>query len=239
MTGKEKTILAVDKDDAKHERETAQWMEYGVNTLRVDTMSEAINTLIHRDDFLFIAINEDTIPDFAAQLGIMRDVTILSIFVLTSNYSIEKKIKAMDCGADVYDHFNAYIKNDVICVLAYLKAQKRKLKRLPKRMSVLTGGNMILSPLRRNVFIKDVKVPLNKKEFDVLQCLMTGNGSVVTHAQILRKVWGDKSKLKSKVVLWKTIDRLRRKLYEISPSDEYIELERDVGYKFRHSNRYI
>jgi len=237
MSGNEKTILAVDKDADVHARETVEWMKYGITALRVDTMSEAINTLAHRDDFLFVAINEDTIPDFTAQLCIMRDVTALSIFVLTSNYTIEKKIKAMDSGADVYDHFNSYIKNDVICVLAYLKAQKRKLKRIPKRLRVLTGGNIILSPLRRNVFIKDIRVPLTKKEFDILQCLMAGNESVVTHAQLMRKVWGDKGELKNKVILWQTVDRLRRKLSKISPTDEYIELERDVGYKFRHRKR--
>ena len=39
----------------------------------------------------------------------MRDITTLSIFVLTSNYKIEQKNKAMDSGADVYDYFNEYI----------------------------------------------------------------------------------------------------------------------------------
>ena len=226
------TILAVDKDVAVHERETAEWMKSGINALRVDTMTEAINLLAHRDDFLFVAINEDTVPDFMLQMRIMRDVTRLSIFVITSDYSIEKKLKAMDCGADVYDHFSAYIKNNIISALALLKAQKRRAKLAPKSLRTLTGGDIILSPLRRSVFIKDVRVPLTKKEFDILHCLMAVNGHVVTHSRLIRKVWGDKPESKGVVVLWRTVDRLRSKLSEISPTSDYIKIERGVGYKF-------
>jgi len=229
------TILAVDKDAVIHERETAEWLKYGIDALRVDTMTEAISLLVHRDDFLFVAINEDTIPGFMLQMRIMRDVTKLSIFVITSNYTIEKKLKAMDCGADVYDHFNAYIKNNVISALALLKAKKRRAKLMPKSLRILTGGDIILSPLRRSVFIKDVKVSLTKKEFDVLHCLMAVNGHVVTHARLIRKVWRYESEWTDTDVLWRTVDRLRGKLAETSPTNEYIIIERGVGYKFSTS----
>jgi len=232
------TILAVDKDAIVHERETAEWENYGISALRADTMSEAINMLAHRDDFLFIAINEDTIPDFMSQLRIMRDATNLSIFVITSNYSIDKKIRAMDCGADVYDHFNAYIKNNIIDALALLKAKKSRPKRQPKQLRVLTGGGIILSPLHRSVFINDIKVSLTKKEFDILQCLMADNERVVSHSRLIRKVWGHKVELKETVVLWKTVDRLRSKLSKVSQStNEYIEIERGVGYRFSASQK--
>jgi DNA-binding response OmpR family regulator len=225
-------ILAVDKDSAVHERKTAEWEKYGIDALRVDTMNEAICLLAHRDDFLFVAINEDTIPDFMPKLRIMREVTGLPVFVITSNYTIEKKLKAMYCGADVYDHFNAYVKNSVIGALEMLRAQNRVPARLPEPLRVLTGGGIILSPLRRNVFIKDIEVFLTRKEFDVLHCLMANNGDTVTHARLMKKVWGDITEWEDTDVLRLTVDRLRRKLSEISPAKEYIEIERGAGYRF-------
>lgn len=230
------TILAVDKDAAVHERETSKWEKYGVNTLRVDTMTEAITMLAHRDDFLFIAINEDTIPGFMSQIRIMRDVTSSAIFVITSNHTIEKKIKAMGGGADVYAHFNDYIKENVINALTLLKAKKRRSTRTLKQSRVLTGRDVVLSPFRRSVFVKDAKVPLTKKEFDVLQYLMEGNEYVVPHARLMRKVWGNKRELKDIDVLWRTVDRIRRKFSAISPpTNRYIEIEHGVGYRFSAS----
>ena len=231
------TILAVDKDATVHDRETAEWTKHGIDALRFDTMTEAIIILTHRDDFLFVAINEDTIPDFISQIRIMRGVTNLPIFVITSNYTIDKKLIAMNNGADVYDHFDAYIKKNVIVALTMLKAQKKWPKRLPKSLRTLTDGDMVISPLQRSAFIKDVKIPLTKKEFDIVQCLMSNDGNIVTHARLIRKVWGDKYNLSDTVLLYPTIDRLRRKLSEISPTTEYIEIERGIGYKFSVSKR--
>jgi len=227
------TILAVDKDAAVHEKEAAEWREHGIDALRVDTMTEAINLLAHGGEYLFVAINEDTVPDFMSKLRMMRDAANAPIFVITSNYTMEKKLKAMDCGADAYEHFGMYvIKDNVISALKLLKSKNKNTKRPPKSLRVLTGGDVILSPLRRSVYINDVKVPLTRKEFDILQCLMANNGYVVTHARLMRKVWGDKRKFKNTDVLWRTINRLRGKLAGVSQANKYIEIERGVGYKF-------
>ena len=226
------TILAVDKDSSVHERESTEWVKYGINAFRVDTMTEAINLLVYKNDFLFVAINEDTIPNFLMQLRIMRDITALPIFVITSNYTIEKNFKAMSCGADLYDHFNAYIKTNVLDALAFLKTQNRWAKHPAKPLPVITRGDIILSRLRKNVFIKDINVSLTKIEFEILHCLMANSECIVTHERLVRKVWGDKRELKTPTVLWRIIDRLRKKLSEVSPSNEYIEVERGVGYRF-------
>jgi len=226
------TILAVDKDSAVHKRETAEWTKCGIDALRVNTMTEAISMLIYKNDFLFVAINEDTFPDLLLQLRLMRDVTGLPIFVITSSYTIEKNLKAMDCGADLYDHFNAYNKNNVIKALAFLKTQNRWAKHPVKPLSVISGGDIILSRLRKSVFIKDINVSLSKKEFDILHCLISNSEHIVTHARLMRKVWGDKRELKDPTVLWRTMVSLRKKLSEISPTKEYIEVERGVGYRF-------
>ena len=91
-------ILAVDTNAAVHEEHTEEWAKYGIGTQRVNTMNDAISKLVKGDEFLFVVINEDTITDFIKQLPVMRDATELPIFVVTSTYTIDKKIKAMSLG---------------------------------------------------------------------------------------------------------------------------------------------
>lgn len=232
MSNEKNTILVVDKDDAVYERETLAWRQHGINTLRVETMSEAVKLLNQKGDFLFIAINEDTIPNFMSVLPIMRDSTSSPIFVITSSYTIEKKIKAMNCGADVYDPFNTCTKENVHGALTLLKAQNRRTERPPKPLQVQVGGGIILSPLRRSVFLNDVKVSLTKQEFDILYYLMDHDGHVVEHTWLIRKIGGNKSNTKNAENLWRAINRIRGKLSQISSTNEYIEIERGVGYRF-------
>jgi DNA-binding response OmpR family regulator len=226
------TILAVDINIAVHEHQSAEWAKYGINTLRVDSMHEAISLLVRSDEFFFIAINEDSIPDFMLQLRIMRDVTDIPVFVLTSSYTIDKKIKAMNYGADAYDPFNAYAKDNVLSALELIKAQNRWAKRKHTPMPVLVGGSIILSQSRRKVFVENTEISLTKKEFDILRYLMVNSGHVVTHVRLLQNVWGEEYSETDTEVLWRTINRLRNKLSKASSADGYIKVERGVGYQF-------
>ena len=226
------TILAVDTDVNVHNEQTAEWAKHNIDTRRVDTMHDAIAWLVRGNNFLFVAINEDSIPDFMSQLQIMRDITNFPIFVITSNYTVEKRDKAIDFGADVYEPFNKYAKDDVLVALATLKAQNRWANRSIRPLKILLGGNIILSPQHRSVFVKDTEVTLTKLEFDLLQYLMANSGLVMTHKQIFRKIWGYHYEDASRTLLRNNIKRLRDALKVLPDSMEYIETIRDVGYRF-------
>jgi DNA-binding response OmpR family regulator len=226
------TILAVDKDMNVNEQQTAEWAKIGICITRAITMHDAIIRLTHGDEFLFIAINEDTIPGFAVQIPIMRDVTSLPIFVITSSYSNQKKTNALSLGVDVYDPFNKFAKDNVFGALESLKLQNKWARRPSATLPLLVGGDVILSMSRQCVFVKDYEVSLTKKEFDVLEYLMTNKNQYLTHIQILRKIWGSTYEDASHDLIWNTIKRLREKLKVSNDSLDYIESKRDVGYRF-------
>lgn len=225
-------ILAVDTNLAIHEEQTREWVKYGIETLRVDTMNEAIHLLNRGEQFLFIAINEGSILNYLRQLPIMRDVTELPIFVLTTDYSIEKKIKAMNFGADVYEPFISYTKQGVLLALELLKAQNRRMGQANRQIPILSGGEIVLSQLRRKVFVKDIEVSLAKKEFDILKYLMTNSGCVIEHRLLMEAIWGDDYSEKDTDILWRTVNRIRTKLSQINPEKKWIKIERGVGYVF-------
>ena len=140
----------------------------------------------------------------------------------------------MSLGADVYDPFVSYTKQAVLLALEMLKAQNRWVKRPQKHVGILTGGDIILSQLRRKVFVKDTEVILAKKEFDILRYLMANSGCVLEHRQLMEEIWGEDYSEKDTDILWRTVNRIRTKLSKIYPNNEYIRIVRGVGYVFEH-----
>ena len=225
-------ILAIETDLTVYGKVVAQWKKYGVSIQRVETVQEAIKRIKQGDNHLFIGLNEDAAPDFLSLLPILRDVTDSPIFVTSSSYTIDKNIMAMSLGADAYDRNYESIEHNVLMALEILKVLNRWAKQPDKQLEVFAYGDVILSKPRRKVFINEAEVALARKEFDILQFLMANYGCVVEHEQLLHEIWGDNYGEKDMEVLWRTINRLRVKLSERYPAQEYIKVERGVGYLF-------
>jgi len=226
------TILAIDKYVDVHEEHTAEWKKYGIETRRADTIREAIALLTQGGKYLFVVINEDSFPDFMSQVQVIHDTTDTPVFVLTSNYSVEKEIKALQRGADVYSPFGETVGENIASEMELYNANARWAGSKREPLPVLTGANIVLLPEQRAVFVDDTRVSLAKKEFDVLLNLMENRNRIVPHLQLLKTVWGDEYGEKDTPVLWQTVDRLRRKLYKISSAKNCIKVERNIGYMF-------
>jgi DNA-binding response OmpR family regulator len=113
-----------------------------------------------------------------------------------------------------------------------LKMERRCAKRESEPLPILTCDDIILSPSHRIVFMGDSEISLTKNEFDVLQYLMENSGRFVPHVRLLHKVWGDDYGERDTAVLWQTMNRIRRKLSRLSSKEEYIKVERGIGYMF-------
>ena len=226
-------MLGVDGDTAVYEREAAEWKKYGVSIRRVQTMYEAVKLLKQDDDYIFVGINGDSVPDLMPMLPIMRDMTDTPIYILSSNFTAEKKVKAMSLGADIFDRYNDDTRQNVLLALEILKTQDRWASRPQKQLDVLVCRDIILSKPRRKAFVEGAEVKLGRKEFDILQALMDNFGHVVEHKKLLQEIWGENYSEKDADVLWRTVNRLRVKLSRERSAGEYIEIERGVGYIFK------
>jgi two-component system alkaline phosphatase synthesis response regulator PhoP len=74
--------------------------------------------------------------------------------------------------------------------------------------------------------LREQKIALARKEFELLFLLASKPGKVFTRENILEKVWGDEV-----LVVDRTIDVHIRKIRE-KLGDEYIGTVKGVGYKF-------
>jgi two-component system KDP operon response regulator KdpE len=87
----------------------------------------------------------------------------------------------------------------------------------------------------RQVWVRGEKVGLSPTEFRLLACLIENRGWVVTHEELLRKVWGpnywgDRGYTKL------YIRYLRQKIEKEPNKPRWILTERGVGYRFLSSN---
>jgi len=226
------TILIIDTylNYQKHHKE--DWLRYGINSIHVDTMSDAIIRLACGCRYLFVYINEDSIPNYLSHLPIMRDVTYIPILVYTSNFSPNKEFDSINAGADKYCSLSSSIYEDILGTIKEPEIQKRCLEENNCQTSIQIGGDIILSMPRRIVLINDKSVSLTTSEFNILFHLMNTNGSVMTYSQLYESVWGVKYKDSKRDELGIIVSRLKRKLRSVTKSSEYIKTIRNEGYCF-------
>jgi two-component system KDP operon response regulator KdpE len=92
-------------------------------------------------------------------------------------------------------------------------------------------GEIRLEPVKRSVTKQGEPVHLTRKEFDILHCLMSRAGRVVTYARLLTAVWGAESR--EEVEYLRTFVRQLRKKIEDDPSNPtYLLTDVYVGYRF-------
>ena len=148
------------------------------------------------------------------------------IAFLTARSETFTQISALDTGGD--DFINKPIKPNV------LKSRVRALlRRHPKfaqqsNKQILDFGDLIIDLDSFTVDIDQGKIPLAKKEFELLALLTSKPGKVFKRAEILQKVWGNEV-----IVGDRTIDVHVRKLRE-KIGNHYIQTLKGVGYKFNY-----
>lgn len=82
------------------------------------------------------------------------------------------------------------------------------------------------------MFVRNRKIGLVNKEFDILHYLIINKGLVLSHDQIFCGVWGDGYVFNTKQTLRTQINRLRYKLRAHAGQVEYIKTVRGIGYCF-------
>ncbi|MDH6131475.1 DNA-binding response OmpR family regulator [Kitasatospora sp. MAA4] len=75
----------------------------------------------------------------------------------------------------------------------------------------LTCGELTMDTLRRTVHRSGRPITLTAKEFTVLQVLLSANGAVLSHEQLLERAWDEHTDPFTNTVRV-TVNRLRRKL---------------------------
>jgi two-component system, OmpR family, alkaline phosphatase synthesis response regulator PhoP len=144
------------------------------------------------------------------------------IAFLTSRSEDYSQVAGFEAGAD--DYITKPIRPRLL--ISKIEALLRRLN-LHNNFDVSTENFGIIINREKFLIEKDgVQILLPKKEFELLEYLMTKPGKVFNRDAILANVWGDET-----IVGERTIDVHIRKLRE-KLGDDYIRTIKGVGYTF-------
>lgn len=159
----------------------------------------------------------------------LRKITPVPVIILTVREDEETKVRALDGGADDYvtKPFGT----------GELLARMRVVMRRPSQAAdgpVFTFEDLTVDLSRRRVTVAGKEVQLTPTEYDLLRALTAYPGKVLTHRQLVGRVWGTGGEDEAHL-LRVNISNLRRKL-ELDPMrPRYILTEPGVGYRLRVS----
>jgi two-component system OmpR family response regulator len=215
---------------AEDDRETAEFIrrgldELGHNVLVADDGMDAMH-LLSTEEF-DIAVLDRMLPSLDG-VSVVRRVRAASVHVpillLTALGRIEDRVEGLEAGAVDY-----MVKPYAFSELAARVNAIGRRKPIQADITRLEHGGLVLDLLKRQVSRDGVTVPLQPREFRILEELMREEGKVVTRTMLLERVWNYHFDPQTNIVDTH-ISRLRSKLNERGKPD-LIETIRGVGYR--------
>ena len=183
-------------------------------------------------EVVLLDVNMPGIGGIEACREIRKRAPRLQILMLTVRDKEADMIESLDAGADDY-----ITKPFSIPELAarLRSAVRRFTTAVPDTALPIRIGNIELDPTRRTVRKAGSALRLTPKEFDLLHYLMSHPGVPVSHAKLLRAVWGDEYGRELEY-LRTFVHQLRKKLEDDPSSPEYLLTELHFGYRFREAS---
>lgn len=149
----------------------------------------------------------------------------LIVFLSARNESFTQ-VSALEAGGD--DYITKPIKPNVLKSRVKALIRRHYKFQNENQETLLKFDNLIIDQEEFRVTLKGKEINLAKKEFDLLNLLVSKPGKVFKREEILSQVWG-----REVIVGDRTIDVHIRKLRE-KLGDGLIKTYKGVGYKFKN-----
>lgn len=218
-------ILVVDDEKMLTELLVQHFHDKGYIAYGANSGKEALEELSVKPDLILLDIN---MPDMDGMTlcKVIRDHVVCPILFLTARITEQDKINGLRIGGDDYITKPFSLQELTARVEAHLRRDTRN------RMApdVLSSKGLIVNISQRKVFYEETEVIFSKREFDILEFLLSNAGQVFDRERIYEAVWGFDAEGDSKVVK-EHVRKIRAKLQEATGND-YIETVWGMGYKW-------
>jgi two-component system KDP operon response regulator KdpE len=220
------TILLVEDDKSMTRIVTAALKARGYKVVSAATGKAAL-TSAERDEpavvLLDLGLPDIDGIDVCRQL---RSWSTVPIIVVTADGADERKVTALDEGADDYVT-KPFSTPELLARVRVALRHRRQASMVDK--TVIDVGDLRLDLGRRQVWVGGREVDLAPKEFALLTVLARHAGRVLTHRAILEEVWGADA-VRETQHLRVYAGMLRRKLAD-DPKRPRLITEPGVGYR--------
>jgi two-component system KDP operon response regulator KdpE len=160
----------------------------------------------------------------------LREWTQTSVIVLNGRDQEPRTVEALDAGAD--DYVDKPF--EMAELLARMRAVLRRVRAAaasPLPPMPLTFRNLTLDLVSRRVLLDGQPLRLTPTEYELLRVLATHAGRILTHRELLTRVWGPESSQDTQY-LHVFVSQLRRKLEARPNAPRHVFTEPGVGYRF-------
>jgi two-component system alkaline phosphatase synthesis response regulator PhoP len=225
---KSKKILVVDD-----EADILELLKYNLKKegYHVKTVNNGVDALevakTFYPDLVLLDImmpNQDGV-ETCRQLREIPELGDTFIVFLTARSEEYSEVAAFDIGAD--DYITKPIKPRAL--MSRISAMFRRGEVKSKDNTLISVGDLTIDKTSYTIDVKDKKITLPKKEFQLLYFLAQNPNKVFSRDDLLQNIWGT-----DVYVLARTVDVHIRKVRE-KIGEGYIRTVKGVGYKFEMS----
>lgn len=171
-------------------------------------------------------------------LRMIREISTVPVIMLTAKGEEEDRVRGLEGGADDYITKPFSPRELVSRVRAVLR--RTEMTGISTHGLIEVDDRLKIDFARREVWVDGKLVQLRPTEYRLLYHLVKNAGWVITHDQILTKVWGYEYRDEPHYVRL-YINYLRKKLEKDPTNPKYILTERGIGYRFvdfrRHKDK--
>lgn len=221
------TILIIDDDSAIRKLLEVALGAAGYHPLTLATGKEGLNrAAIEAPALVLLDLG---LPDMDGKefLRRFREWSQAPVIVLSARSQESEKIAALEGGCD--DYLTKPFGTGEL--LARIKAALRRQAGSIESSPLLASGNLSLDIVAHTAALSGDELKLTPKEFELLKMLMQNSGKVLTHAWLLKEIWGIGYQNETHY-LRVFINQLRQKIETDSARPKRIVTETGIGYRF-------
>lgn len=232
-----KKILVVDDEPAFVSLVEQVLTHKGYEVLKASNGQEALRLFFdHRPDVVLLDVVMPKMNGWQTCRRI-RDISDAPIIMLTGKQKTQEDIvRGLDYGADDFLIKPLGNKELVARVRAVLRRAESPPTLDARKKVTYSDDFLTMDVAERKVIVNGQRVKLTPTEFRLLMFLVENAGRILTHKQLLERVWG-----------WEYVDdldhvriyiwHLRQKIEPDPAQPRYIMTEPGVGYYFQKADR--
>ena len=223
-------ILVVDDEPQIRRSLQVNLENKGYAVIAAGSAEEALETIsLRKPDVVIVDLLLPSMDGIELTRRI-REHSPVPIIVLSAIGNEQKKVEALECGADDYVTKPFSMKE----LSARISSALRRTMMLSGTEPVYRSADLSINFERREVRIKDKPVKLTPTEYDLLKYMIQYSGKVLTHRTLLTAIWGE-TYAKEAQYLRVFIGQLRKKLEKNTARPQYILTDPGIGYRFEPS----
>ena len=221
------TILVVDDEPQIRRVLRATLSSNGYEVIEAPSGQEAIDMVVtERPELILLDVNMPGMSGLEACNKIRMSFDGPIIMVTVHNAERDK-IAALDVGADDYI-VKPFAMGEL---LARIRAALRR-SNPEEPLPGIDLPELSIDFEKRTADVRDVRIHLAPKEFEVLRLLVINQGKPVTHQRLLQTVWGPDHSGETES-LRVVISQIRKKIEKDPTHPIYILTEPWMGYRFQ------